>query len=1103
MMQNRLIVNIDKMEASVTNVDLELTETELNGLSIADLQSLVLDLILRHNEKSRYAYPSIDLVIVQLHRQWLIDPPILNALFESIQPISSLELDNLGAEKLRRALLLSGYYLLSRDNSDYNGLLHEASVAWSTYYEKSSSKTTGINRLKASLVNISEDGKRLHLVDIHSGYEYEAVLTPDRNPFCCTNIRLLQEYVELPIKIHLIDCQLDKNGIILPTAIILDPDFLIDVTAIASVFSGERINPLIYLLNLMWQSESTPALMIGHIANYCLDLLVANRSIHYEDMMQRLFHDYPLMFSLFGDEEVRAIALQAQSLLVKLAEDVHVLKSDKSYEHLYIEPTFLCPSHGIQGRLDLLMLSAESKKAKIVELKSGQLFADKRYGVNISHYIQTLLYDIMIRENISPDMVTDAYLLYSRLESNRIIPIKSSLQAQKEAIAARNNIVILHHNLMRRDGGPSVLNSLNNGFALEKGFVKSNANALVALLGQMTSFEKSHVRQFLSMILTDHYIAKVGNVHSVQGAGFSSLWNWTIEEKLEQFNILLGVTLCARIDESVFSFNVPDDAELANFRSGDIVVIYPHFRDENPVAGQLLKATIVSYDGCRIELRLRNVLFNQSIFEKIEKWNIEHDFLDSSIRKIVSGYIQYFSLDKTKRAIFLGLEGPGYREDEDKDLRIHSSHYVDVIRQIIRAEDYFLLWGPPGTGKTSVLLHDLVHTLIDAGDETLLIVAYTNRAVDEICEVLLRICPDDFVRIGSRYSVGHKMLHTLLNMRTQEMSSREEIRSYIHSVKIVVGTVASLLGKTELFQLKHFDRMIVDEAGQILEPAMLALIRHVPRVLLIGDHKQLPAVVQLPDEMADIEEDTLIKAGYKTTKMSMLERLFRRCRSNGWSHAYHTLYEQGRMHEEICTAVSNLYYDGQLAVLSEPSEYSERLTMPITSFYRNIPTYQNESLDARIIYIDVKPESADAFTMFKSAPHEARCIVDVIEALIDELRADTTIGVICPFRAQIAELRFQLLSRLSFIPENITIDTVERFQGSARDIILISTCSTNEWTFQSMVSLDEDGADRRLNVAISRTKEQIIFVGNKTVLSRHVGYAYLMDQALCISDLRS
>ena len=119
----------------------------------------------------------------------------------------------------------------------------------------------------------------------------------------------------------------------------------------------------------------------------------------------------------------------------------------------------------------------------------------------------------------------------------------------------------------------------------------------------------------------------------------------------------------------------------------------------------------------------------------------------------------------------------------------------------------------------------------------------------------------------------------------KSVHTRAALGDLIANKRIVVGTVASILGKADLFKLKKFDRCIIDEASQILEPMMLGILPHFKHFTLIGDHKQLPAVVAQRKKFTKVNNTELAKIGLNDLRDSYFERMYHRVQSKGWTHA--------------------------------------------------------------------------------------------------------------------------------------------------------------------------------------------------------------------------
>ena len=744
-------------------------------------------------------------------------------------------------------------------------------------------------------------------------------------------------------------------------------------------------------------------------------------------------------------------------------------------------------------------LNADYLSGKIVELKSGKPFRENEYGLSRNHYMQTLLYDLAIRSAFGDAFQATNYILYCKLSQERLRRAPTIKHVQFEALKMRNDLVAISHHLLHPVEGDSLLFRFDHSiFAHAGGFIYRDAQKISGITKSLSSLEQAHLRQFISLVVSENYVAKVGGGWGHRRMGFSALWQSDPEQKEKEFSIYRKLEILERLDDSVYRFKINKDNKLANFRIGDIVVLYPHSRELQPINGQLLRGSIIFIESHTIDIRLRNPLIRTEVFESIEHWNAEHDFLESSSRNAMRSLFGFYHLRPERRAVYLGLQRPTFRADGHYDMSAFdlTNRQSDLLQEMLCAEDYYLLWGPPGTGKTSVMLAALVRYIMNYTEESMLLVAYTNRAVDEICRVLNQYFPDDYIRIGSSYSIPNAMKPKLLQSKLKHLNKRSEVNELISSCRIFTGTVASICGKDELFHVKKFNRMVVDEASQILEPQLLGLMAKVEKTILIGDHKQLPAVVVTETKHTKIDHPELRAAGFVDCAQSLFERLMRTCERNNWQECIGRLDRQGRMHQDINNFVSKAFYNGYLNIIDHVPEIAKRLSRPLESFYiKGFPKYADWVFDRRVMCIHGADDGADQFGMQKMSEAEADLTTQICLSILSGLKDGDSVGIICPFRAQIALVRKKMEQQVSAWPENLSIDTVERYQGGARDVIIISTCSVNERTFRSIQSRDVDGVDRKLNVALSRGREQIIIIGNMDVLSTDMTYKELIHYA--------
>ena len=307
----------------------------------------------------------------------------------------------------------------------------------------------------------------------------------------------------------------------------------------------------------------------------------------------------------------------------------------------------------------------------------------------------------------------------------------------------------------------------------------------------------------------------------------------------------------------------------------------------------------------------------------------------------------------------------------------------------------------------------------------------------------------------------------------------------------IVGTVAAIYGKPELFRLKHFDVAIIDEATQILEPQLLGILcargedekDAIDKFVLIGDHKQLPAVVQQNAEQAAIYDESLLSIGLSNLKDSLFERLYRNCTAACSSSAIHRSYDmlcrQGRMHPEVALFANRAFYGGRLIPVGLPHQIEDSDTICRLAFYPSVP--EKAGASAKINY------------------SEARIVADLAVRIYEHHQSDfdesRTLGIITPYRSQIALIKKEIESVGIPVLNRILVDTVERFQGSERDVIIYSFCVNYPYQLKFLSNLtEEEGVliDRKLNVALTRARKQMFITGVPELLERNPLYKSLL-----------
>jgi hypothetical protein len=624
-------------------------------------------------------------------------------------------------------------------------------------------------------------------------------------------------------------------------------------------------------------------------------------------------------------------------------------------------------------------------------------------------------------------------------------------------------------------------------------YLKPSISRFREKLSALEPLEQAYFYTLYNFITKELYTSKSGDVDYEGRAGASALWLSTLDEKREAGEILYDLQImenrASQAHKAYILLSIPqyDEMFLPNFRTGDVVVLYERNNDlDNATNKMVFKGNIEQITDTELRIRLRATQRNASVFSPDSRYAVEHDTMDTTFRSMYLGLSAFLDANTERRELLLGQRPPRFDSSFDEAIALTGDDFERVALKAESARDYFLLVGPPGTGKTSRALRRMVEHFYAASSMQILLLAYTNRAVDEICQSLSSITPCiDYIRVGSELSCDVRFRGHLLENILAECNSRREVNIRMADCRVYVGTVASIAAKAELFKLKRFDVAIVDEATQILEPQLLGILcakfaderNAVGKFILIGDHKQLPAVILQNSGHSEVHDEGLREAGLFNLKDSLFERLYRFHLKEESPKAIDMLCRQGRMHPGVAFFPNKAFYAGKLEALGLPHQL-EHIEAPV----RFIPSKQDL-------------ESVSGKTNRYEAQIVAGLAKEVYLAHEEEFDPNRTLGVITPYRSQIALIRKELQALAIPALSRISIDTVERYQGSERDVIIYSFCVNHLYQLRFLPNLtEEDGVqiDRKLNVALTRARKQLFITGVPEILSHNSIYQYLL-----------
>lgn len=433
-----------------------------------------------------------------------------------------------------------------------------------------------------------------------------------------------------------------------------------------------------------------------------------------------------------------------------------------------------------------------------------------------------------------------------------------------------------------------------------------------------------------------------------------------------------------------------------------------------------------------------------------------------------------------------------------------------AVNQVLCAKEVAVVHGPPGTGKTTTLVEAVYETL--HRENQVMVSAQSNTAVDWIAEKLVdRGIP--VLRIGNPTRVNDKMLaftyerrfeahsdypelwqirKTIREMTGRLRKSGREDRERLHNqlTKLRVrATGLEIRIDTELFtearviactlvgaasrvlERKRFSSLFIDEAAQAIEAACWIAISRADRVILAGDHCQLPPTIKCIEAARGGLGRTLLEKVvlHKPETVSLLKI-------------------QYRMHEDIMRFPSRWFYHDELEAAPEVK-------------YRGILDFDTPASWIDTSELDLQ-EKAVAEGTGRLNTGEAELLVRELKNYMERigirriLEEHIDFGVISPYRAQVHYLRHLLKKEPFFRPcrRLITVHTVDGFQGQERDVIMISLVRANE---KGQIGFLRDL--RRMNVAITRARMKLLILGEAVTLTRHPFYRELYEY---IGELR-
>ena len=804
--------------------------------------------------------------------------------------------------------------------------------------------------------------------------------------------------------------------------VVLEPDFLVDVTAIRSWVQCPRM----YYLNKLSAIPLNYPVVKGTIVHDVFGDLLRGRELDasVEDRVQ----EAGLELGLLGreiDEVEGEVRQNAAAIEGWLAQGTLTEEDAWRSEYTLISPTF-----GLKGRADAL------RRGMPVELKTGKnttrepRFQDK---------IQAASYALMLDERgISVDTGT---LLYTKNTTLERTEESGDLSPAKEFSMGKgllDFVVRSRNELAALEARWKVPTGYEADAKCEYCFEQDTCMVVSGRLNQASKAgavgrpipddEQAYFERLYQAIEAERR-----STHDE----YRKLWEQGAQERADDDRALISLEPLGQRETEGNRWELrarkPHEA-VSKLREGDVALA----SDGDPVAGHA--------ELCRITQLDDEVIVTTD--EPVDLRRLDVYPSEISVDRMLTAlHDTVLKSSDSRKEIIFGRREPDFTDGTESF--IHNNEGQNrAVNLGVNANDCALIHGPPGTGKTYTIAR-LIRALVERGDRVLL-TAFTNRAVDNALEALRDQGFEDICRVGTDTGIREDMLDVQLETRGDPSERAAELRT----APVVAATTASC--GSRVMREQEFDVALVDEASQLTEPSAMAALNLADRFVLVGDHEQLPPVVQSAGDAPEAAEANPLST-------SLFERLIDR-----YPDAAVMLTRQYRMCQRIQAFSSAEFYDGALRpATGEVAAQSLAELCDLDS----LPVALRDS----VTFLD-----PDGKRVGNTNPTEADRVAEIVDQYVTAGVDPEDIGVIAPFRAQVAEISRRV---------DVTVDTVDRFQGSSKQVIIVSFVATGRLEGP----LFEDY--RRINVALTRAKKGLVLVGDRTALSAEPFYRRLLEWA--------
>jgi DNA replication ATP-dependent helicase Dna2 len=840
--------------------------------------------------------------------------------------------------------------------------------------------------------------------------------------------------------------------------LVVQPEFLVDVTDIRAWVQCPRM----YYLNKLDGADHAYPLVKGTVVHEVFGDLLRGRDM--DEAIAEQVEAAGLSIGLLGreaDEVAGDVRDHAAAIRGWLQQGTLTEQDEWRSEMTLISERF-----GMKGRADAV------RRGMPVELKTGK---NTKREPRFQDKIQATAYALMLGEraagagsaiDAAPDTGTLLYTKNAAVDRNEESGDLSPAKEFSIGSGLLNYVVRARNEIAAMEYDSGIPTGYEANAKCEYCFEQDTCMAVSGRLDQESKAgQVGRAVPEEELAYFERFYEAVEAERRAVHREYAKLWEQTPEERADDDRALVDLEPAGRreLEGGRWELRAKATGAVSKIREGNLVLA----SDGDPVTGnaELARVERLGNEAPRASDSGNGNAVNDEVVVTADE-PLELRRLDVYPSELTTDRLQNALHDAVllqspeQKDVLFGRREPEFTPVEETFIDNNDAQN-EAVRLAVGAEDFALVHGPPGTGKTYTLAR-MVRALVEGsetpserasgarsdprdGGDRVLLSAFTNRAVDNLLEALEDQGFTDIVRVGTESGVREDMQ----KYRLETSGDPGECAGRLQNAQVVAATTATCGGTT--LQTQEFDVAVVDEAGQLTEPGTLAATTLADRFVLVGDHQQLPPVVQSEDE---------------TLSTSLFERLI-----DAHPEAGVMLDRQYRMAQHIQAFASREFYDGQLRPATG-AVAAQRLDDLDGVSTASLP----ESLRDRVAFVD-----PDGSQVGNTNPTEADRIAEVVASYrAAGVRAED-IGVIAPYRAQVAEISKRL--------PDVTVDTVDRFQGSSKEVIVISFVATG--TLDSPIFEDY----RRINVALTRAKKALVLVGDGEALATDEVYGRMVEWA--------